>query len=161
MVVGEFALVCATKRRLTSERVGNAELLPHHDTGSRFFRFLNGEGAVLVTKEVGVLVEQAREDSLLESVILATRVAITEDVLLSGVAVQVENEEDISVLLKFLHHHLIMVDRRLHFPRRINPTPIEVNSGQIASGVTVDYTIRIQKRHNFEDKVVSKYLGIE
>ena len=73
---------------------------------------------------------------------------------------QIKTEEDVSVLLKLLHHLLVVVNCWLHLTRRIDPAPVKVHSCQVATGVTVDHTVRVKHGHHFEDKVVSQDLSV-
>ena len=124
MIVGILSLIRSAEARLKRERICDAHLFPHHDTSCGFLRFLNLERTVRVIKYVEVFVNETREDFLFHAVVHSTRVAIHEDVLLARVTVEIAYEENIAVLLEFLHHVLHVVNCGMKLARRVNPTAI-------------------------------------
>ena len=71
---------------------------------------------VIEVEAVQVLVDQLGKDLLLHPVVDPARVAVHENVFLSTVAVQIANEEDVSVLLKLFDHVFHVVDRWVELP---------------------------------------------
>ena len=70
MEIRIFAEICSTERSLQSVAVCNAQLPPHHHSFGAFFRFLHMERAVLEGEDRKILFQQARENSLLQSVVV-------------------------------------------------------------------------------------------
>ena len=162
VVVRELALISSTEAGLASKSVDNAELLPHHHPSSRLFALVSRKSAIFEVEQLCVLVQQAREDSLLYSpVVLPSTVAVAEDVLLSGVAVQIKHKEDLAVILEALDHVLESISCGLHLARRVDPTPVDVHSSQVTAGVSVDDSIWVEHGHDLEDKVVSEDFGVQ
>ena len=65
------------------------ELLPHDHSSSGLLGLLDLEVTVIEVEVIAVLVEQEREDSLLESVGALVGAAVHEQVLASGVTMDV------------------------------------------------------------------------
>jgi hypothetical protein len=49
----------------------------------------------------------------------------------------------------------------LHLTRGVNPAPVQVDSGKVASGVAVDDPVGVEHGHHLEDEVVSQDLGVQ
>lgn len=161
MVVGEFALVRSTEASLERKSVRDVHFLPHDNTSCRFLRLLHRKGTIGKVEYITVLVHQAREDALFQTIVDATTVTVHEDVLLARMAMQVAYEEDISVFLQLLNHALHMVHCRVKLSRRINPASVQVNSGQIAPRTAIDDTINVEHRNDLENEVVAEDLCLQ
>ena len=89
VIVSKFALIGPTEACLESEGVGDIELLPADDASCRLFGFLYDKGTVSEVEYIAVLVHEAGEDALLQPVIDSPRISIHEDILLTGVTMQI------------------------------------------------------------------------
>ena len=73
-------------------------------------------------------------------------------------AMQITYQEHISVLLKLLDHTLHMVDSGMQLPRWVYPAPVEIDTGQVTPGASIDDAIRVEHGYDFEDKVITEDL---
>jgi hypothetical protein len=144
--------------RLESERVDQLELLPHNHSSRRFLGLLDLEVTVIEVEVIAVLVEEEGKDALLESVGTLVRAPVHEQVLASGVAVDIAIEEDVTTLKCLSHHHLggAILWELLHTWR--DPLSVEVHAAQGRSVVSDDDAIRIEHRNDLEHEVVSEIL---
>ena len=74
-------------------------------------------------------------------------------------SVNITNQEDFSIFLELFNHHFGMIDRRMQLFVWIDPLTIQVYSGQIASSISINHTIRIQHWNDLKYKVVTENSG--
>jgi hypothetical protein len=122
-----------------------------------FAVFLDQEAAVLERKCIQVAFYNRREDLLFFRVIFRT--TIHETVFLSGVAMKVTVQHKLSLFFHPLYHLLRMKNCWMKLFVRIDPLPIEIHHAKVAAIIADYYSIWIQHRDYFEDKIFSKYLG--
>ena len=156
MAVLVTAFGWSAEGRLQSEAIYQIELLPHHDTSGCFSSLLNGKIAPAKSKVFRVLREQKRKDALFKPVCLLVGTAVHEKILGSGVTMYVTVEENVSRVLRFLHHNFCGVVFGTLFHRRCNPLTIQVQRRQGTSIVSDDNSIRIQHRYNFKHEVIAQ-----
>ena len=74
-------------------------------------------------------------------------------------SMNVTNQEDFSIFLELFNHHFGMIYWWIQLLVRINPLPIEVDSSQITSCISINDAIWIQHWNDFENKVVTENPG--
>ena len=111
MIIGVFPLVRSAKTGLQRKRIRDIKLFPHYDSSCGLFGFLDSEGTVWEIEDVTVLVHEAREDALFQTIVQTARVTVHENVLLARMTVQVANKEYVTILLQLLDHILHVVHR--------------------------------------------------
>ena len=86
-------------------------------------------------------------------------VAIHEDVLCSRVTMQITIEHDLTFLHECSNQSLYSKVLWMHGFIWSLPTTIEILTTKRAPVVAINYTVRVENRHNLEDKVISKRSG--
>lgn len=70
-------------------------------------------------------------------------------------------EKQFTLLAKFLNQALQIVHSGVRFWGWVLPDAVEVNSCEGTACVSINYSVRINHRHNFEDKLVTEQLCAE
>ena len=154
MIICIFALVSPTERCLTSKCICYSEFFPHHHPCCRFFWFLHTETAVFITKQISILIKQTRKNSLLKPIIRSSGIAITKNILLPTMSMQINDQKNLAILLKLLDHLLKTINTRLHLPTGLNPAPIKINPREITPSIPINNPVWIQHWDNLENKVI-------
>lgn len=163
MLSGNLAFCRASKRGLKRKYEGDAKLVEHLNTRSCLFTLRHGKCAILKVEIVELFRKYQREQRRMDvhrwplaGAQLVHAVAVLEDVLLHGVPVEVEVEEELLALhfLQCLAQFLRIVHRRMHCLAWLGPLPIEVARGKRASVITVYHAVDVQHRNNIELEMV-------
>lgn len=77
-------------------------------------------------------------------------IAVTEDILIPWVAMQVKNQEHFPFLFHLLYHLLVMKSSGVKLWRGIHPVAIEIHAWKIAPSVPINDPVWIQHGHQFE-----------
>ena len=135
----------------------DVELMTYSDAATRLLVGLDLEITIVVIESITVLVHQQRKDSFLHEELIRVIVVATkhEDILASGVTVQICIHVDHSILLRLLDHVLDCSNFRC-LSWWILPATIQVETSKAASLVAVDYSVRVQHRHDFKNEVITK-----
>lgn len=171
MSVSINSLSWPTETDLEREAINYTELSVHHNATSWLLAFLNCKGAVIVAKYIGLLAEQHWEDflsmcqgsSLVQTlgVSSATLLAsVHEQVLLSWMAVHIDEDMDVSALKRLADHLLHRVDLWRLLNWRGLPLSVEVKTGERAPVVPNYDAIRVKHRNYLENEDVSQLSGI-
>ena len=87
------------------------------------------------------------------------RVAIHEDVLLPGVAVQVYEQQNFPFLLGRLDEPLQSTKDGVSVPSGLNPASVQVVAPQVAPGVPIHHAVDVDHGHDLEDVLFPQFPG--
>ena len=120
---------------------------------------MHTESGIIEGEKVEKLAHNEREDSRSMGPILEV-VAIHEEVFSAGMSMQVTAHDDITLPVEVSYHTLDVPVYRVQILGRYAPPAIQVLTGKRAPVVSVDDTIWIKHRHDFEHKVLTKGLRL-
>lgn len=160
VVVFELAARGPQVTDFQGERIDQLEVLPHDDTTASLLLLLDVEVAALEAEHIGVLREKQRENALLQAIGSLVGAAVHEEVLASGVAVNIAVEEDVTRLERLAHHHLggAVLGALLHAWG--NPLTIQIEAAEAAPVVADDDSIRVEHWYDLKNEVVTQVLGV-
>jgi len=107
---GEMAVLVQTSSwseegSFQSEWVDKLELLPHDNSTSRLFLFLNGEITEVKVKEIWVLMIKKWENSFFKSVGSLIGASIHEQIFAPWMTMDITVKQNVSAFKCFTHHH--------------------------------------------------------
>jgi len=102
MLIFKLALVCSAEGCFHRENVGDVQFFEHGDTGCTVFGSVHRESRLLEGEKVAQFAHYIWENTSLVRMIFDI-VAVNEDVLLSGVTVQIAVKNALSFFCKATH----------------------------------------------------------
>ena len=86
--------------------------------------------------------------------------AVHEHVSLTGVAMEITEEEHLVVLVAHFHKLFSVIDGWVEEFAGLWPSSVEVCSHKIAPIITINNSIWVKHRYNFENESFSQHLGL-
>ena len=159
MLILQGTFISSTEASLKSKDTWNLELTEECHPCCGFLWSVHAESAVFERKEVEKLAHDEREYSSRMWSILEI-ISVHEKAFATRVTMQVATEYHLTFAIEFPNHSFYVPIDRVKILRWNLPAPIQILTGEWASVVTVDDTIWIEHRHNFEDKIFSQGLRL-
>ncbi len=158
MVICKGAFIHTTERTLHCVDCWDLYLIKHSYARCCLLGFLVTKSWIIEGEKWTDLWHQKGVESRLFW-ILFVLASIHENILSSTVPMEVTENYQFSLFRKLLKQLLGIINARMKNFWWCFPPPIQVTTSQWASVVPIDYTIRIQHRNNFEDKILPKSLS--
>jgi hypothetical protein len=155
VLISLCSFVSPTETSLHSKHVRYLQLAPHSNSGCLLFRHTVGEPTVFKAEKVAKFREQEGKKSSWVGSIRET-VTVHEDILVSTMPVQITIKYDFSFLTELSHKPFHCWVFRVKSFRGVFPTTIQILAYETTSIVSIDYTVRVKHRHDFEHKVISQ-----
>ena len=159
--IGVFSKIATAKTGLQGKRIHDLELFPPNDSAGSFLGFLDTKRTVNIAENLSLLLQHIRKNPLSVSGVIFCAVSVHENVLFSGVPVEITKEQNFALSLGLFYSLLHMKQYRMSLLRRLLPLPVEVLADQRAPGVAKDDAIWIDHGNDFENEVVTQDSGTD